>query len=88
MEDRGLEKRNCHTLCVMLPSEYNAIYIDTESDFRPERIKSIAKARGLDSEQILRKILVTKALDCKQQESHIRLLVLELTLREIQIPRK
>ena len=42
-----------------------------KADFRPERIKSIAKARGLDSEQILRKILVTKALDCKQQESHI-----------------
>jgi RecA/RadA recombinase len=30
----------------MLPSEYDAIYIDTESSFRPERIEAIAKARG------------------------------------------
>ena len=26
----------CHTLCMMLPSDYNAIYIDTEGCFRPE----------------------------------------------------
>ena len=61
----------CNTLCVMLPSDYRAIYIDTEGSFRPERIKAIAKARGLDSGQILQKILVTKALDSKQQESCI-----------------
>src|SRR5215472_8492135 len=36
----------CHTLCVMLPSNYNAIYIDTEGSFRPERIQAIVKARG------------------------------------------
>ena len=61
----------CHTLCVMLPPNYNAIYIDTEGSFRPERIKEIAKARGLDSKQILQRILVTKALDIKQLESRI-----------------
>jgi DNA repair protein RadA len=61
----------CHTLCVMLPSNYNAIYIDTEGSFRPERIKEIAKARGFDSKQILQRILVTKALDIKQLESRI-----------------
>ncbi|MGC2573684.1 MAG: ATPase domain-containing protein [Candidatus Nitrosopolaris sp.] len=61
----------CHTLCVMLPSNYNAIYIDTEGSFRPERIKEIANARGLDSKQILQRILVTKALDIKQLESRI-----------------
>jgi RecA/RadA recombinase len=43
----------CHTLCVMLPPNYNAIYIDTEGSFRPERIKEIAEAKGLDSKQIL-----------------------------------
>ena len=61
----------CHTLCVMLPLNYNAIYIDTECSFRPERIQKIAKARGLDSKQILQRILVTKALDIKQLESRI-----------------
>lgn len=57
----------------VLPSDYSAIYIDTESSFRPERIETIAKARGLDSRQILPKILVTKALDSKQQESALEL---------------
>lgn len=42
----GSGKTNlCFTLCVMLPSRYTAIYIDTESSFRPERIKAIARAR-------------------------------------------
>jgi DNA repair protein RadA len=61
----------CYTLCVMLPSDYRAIYIDTEGSFRPERIKAIAKARSLEPKQILQKILVTKALDCNAQESCI-----------------
>ena len=61
----------CHTLCVMLPSDYGAIYIDTEGEFRPERIKEIANARGFDSKQILQRILVTKPLDIKQLESRI-----------------
>jgi DNA repair protein RadA len=38
----------CHTLCAMLPLNNNAIYIDTEGSFRPERIQAIAIARGLD----------------------------------------
>jgi DNA repair protein RadA len=61
----------CHTLCVMLPTDYRVIYIDTEGSFRPERIKEIANARGFDSKQILQRILVTKALDIKQLESRI-----------------
>ncbi len=55
-------------MCVMLPSTYRAIYIDTEGSFRPERIQEIAEARGLDSKQILRKILFKKVLGCVQQE--------------------
>src|SRR5215469_3854416 len=55
----------------MLSPDYSAIYIDTEGSFRPERIKEIASARGLDSKQILQRILVTKALDIKQLESRI-----------------
>ena len=61
----------CHTLCVMLPSDYGTIYIDTEGSFRPERIRAIAKARGLDPKQVLQRILVAKALDIKQLESRI-----------------
>jgi DNA repair protein RadA len=61
----------CHTLCVMLPTNYNAIYIDTEGGFRPERIQEIANARCFDSKQILQRILVTKALDIKQLESRM-----------------
>jgi len=61
----------CYTMCVMLPSQYNAIYIDTESTFRPERIKSIARARGLNHTNILKNIQVAKPLDSAQQESRI-----------------
>ncbi|MFZ0221264.1 MAG: ATPase domain-containing protein [Candidatus Nitrosopolaris sp.] len=61
----------CHTLSVMLAPDYEVIYIDTEGGFRPERIQEIANARGFDSKQILQRILVTKALDSKQQESRI-----------------
>jgi DNA repair protein RadA len=62
----------CYTLCVALASHYGAIYIDTESSFRPERINGIARARGLDHEKILQRILVAKALDSTMQESCIR----------------
>lgn len=55
----------------MLPSQFNAIYIDTEGKFRSDRIKAIAKARGLDHEKVLEKILVARALDINTQESHI-----------------
>ena len=39
-----------------------------ESTFRPERIESIAKARGLDHTKILKNIQVAKPLDSAQQE--------------------
>jgi len=61
----------CCTICVTLPSQYNAIYIETESKFRPERIESIAKARGLDHTKILQNVQVAKPLDSTQQESSI-----------------
>lgn len=61
----------CYTLSVMASNDYNVIYIDTESSFRPERIEAIARARGLDPKQILEKILVTRAIDGSAQESRI-----------------
>jgi len=60
-----------HLLCVVLPSPYQAIYIDTEGSYREERIQSIAAARGLDWTNILPNIQVLQPKDSKQQESHI-----------------
>ena len=42
-----------------------------ESTFRPERIESIARARGLDPKNILQNIQVAKPLDSAKQESCI-----------------
>jgi len=61
----------CHLLCVILPSSYQAIYIDTEGTFRKEKIESIAKARGLDPTNILDNIKVAQPTNSKQQESCI-----------------
>jgi DNA repair protein RadA len=54
-----------------LPSQYKAIYIDTEGTFRDEKLQSIAKARGLDPTNILQNIKVSQPKDSKQQESCI-----------------
>ena len=58
----------CHQLAVMvqLPKEEGglsgrALYIDTEGTFRPERILSMARYRGLDPEQALENVLVVEA---------------------------
>jgi DNA repair protein RadA len=68
----------CHTLCVsaQLPTEQgglggSALYIDTESTFRPERIAQIARARELDVENILNNIHVAKIYNA----SHLELIV-------------
>jgi DNA repair protein RadA len=61
----------CHLLCVVLPSQYQAIYIDTEGTFRKGKIESIAKARGLDPTNILQNIQVAQPKNTKQQESCI-----------------
>jgi DNA repair protein RadA len=65
----------CHTLCLMVQQDRSAgglagraIYIDTENTFRPERIASIAQARGLDPQQALEKIIVAKAYNSAHQE--------------------
>jgi DNA repair protein RadA len=60
----------CHLLCVVLPFQYQVIYIDTEGTFRAEKIKSIAQARGLDS-NILCNIYPVQPTDSEQQESYI-----------------
>ena len=49
-----------HTLCVtsqlsfeMKGGQGKVVYLDTEGNFRPERIEAIAERFGLDSEQTL-----------------------------------
>ncbi len=68
----------CHTLCVsaQLPVdqhglEGSALYIDTESTFRPERIAQIARARDQDIESVLNNIHIAKIYNA----SHLELIV-------------
>lgn len=65
----------CHTLCVtvQLPRregglEASTIYVDTENTFRPERIVGIAETRGLDSDEVLKRVTVAKAYNSAHQE--------------------
>lgn len=44
-----------------------AVYIDTENTFRPERIKQMAEARGLNVEAVLKNIKVARAYNSDHQ---------------------
>ena len=64
----------CHQLAVMvqLPREEGglgarALYIDTEGTFRPERVISIARYRGLDPEEALENIVYARAYNSDHQ---------------------
>jgi DNA repair protein RadA len=69
----------CHTLCVTAATNNSSkglinsiIFVDTENTFRPERVHQIAEARGLDSEQIMKKVFVCKIINSAQLEALIR----------------
>jgi len=67
----------CHTLCVTAAANAKGqinsiIFIDTENTFRPERVHQIAEARGLDSEEIMKKVFVCKMINSAQLEALIR----------------
>jgi DNA repair protein RadA len=76
----------CHTLCVTanvngqtnggaqkLVEKINPIiFIDTENTFRPERVHQIAEARGLDSEEIMKKIFICRIHNSAQLETVIK----------------
>lgn len=47
--------------------EGKTIYIDTESTFRPDRIKQIAEAMGANPEKVLKNILVARAFNSDHQ---------------------
>jgi DNA repair protein RadA len=64
----------CHTICVTVqkPKEEGGLgggvlYVDSENTFRPERIVSIAKAKGMDPEKVLDNIIVARAYNSAHQ---------------------
>ncbi|MEM2217479.1 MAG: DNA repair and recombination protein RadA [Thermofilaceae archaeon] len=64
----------CHQLAVMvqLPRERGglsgkALYIDAEGTFRPERVISIARYRGIDPEKTLENIVYARAYNSDHQ---------------------
>jgi DNA repair protein RadA len=65
----------CYTLCVtanMLDKNHGIIFVDTENTFRAERIHQIAESRGLDAEEILKKIFVCKIYYSAHLEAVVR----------------
>ena len=48
-----------------------SIFIDTEDTFRPQRVESIATARGFDPIMTLDRIIILEAHDTTQQEQII-----------------
>jgi len=67
----------------------SVLFIDTESTFRPERIKQLAETSGMDPETVLKNIYVAKAVNSEHQmvladkaeemikEKNIRLIVVD-----------
>jgi DNA repair protein RadA len=53
---------------------YGVLYVDTEGTFRPERIESMAQARGLDSVDLLSRIFCARAPDTAAQRRSLRLI--------------
>lgn len=65
----------CHSLCINVQAGIdegglngNALYIDTENTFRPERIVSISNAKDKHYGKILDNIIVAKAYNSAHQE--------------------
>ena len=63
-----------HTLCVTSQLSYQmkggqgkVIYLDTEGNFRPERIESIAERFGLDTEMTLDNVIVCRIFSHEEQ---------------------
>jgi meiotic recombination protein DMC1 len=68
-----------HTLCVtsqlsfdMNGGQGKVIYLDTEGNFRPERIEAIAERFGLDAEQTLDNIIICRVYSHEEQMEIIK----------------
>ena len=60
----------CHTLAVIATepeASSKALYVDTNGTFRPERILSIARARGLDIAHTLSNIIYARTMTSQHQ---------------------
>ncbi len=82
----------CHQLAVnvQLPRsegglEGKAAYIDTEGTFRAERIIQMAKARGLDPDEVLENIIVARAYNSDHQIALARSLFGRPDIEEIKL---
>jgi len=70
----------CHTLCVTAATldkgkeegKGTIIFIDTENTFRPERIHQIAEARGLEPEEIMKRVFVCRINNSAHLEAIIK----------------
>jgi DNA repair protein RadA len=70
----------CYTLCVtanmssanMSNKDNGIIFVDTENTFRAERVHQIAESRGLDVEEVMKKIFVCKIYYSAHLEAVIR----------------
>jgi DNA repair protein RadA len=67
----------CHTLCVTAAldkakEEGSIIFIDTENTFRPERIHQIAEVRGLEPEEIMKRVFVCRINNSSDLEAIIQ----------------
>jgi len=58
----------CFTTCVLLPIKYSSIYVDTEGKLRIERIKQIAEERGIESDNLLKNIYISKPTNSLEME--------------------
>ncbi len=69
----------CHTLCVTCQLSFankggqaKVIYIDTEGNFRPERIEAISERYGLNSDQTLDNIIHCRVFSHDEQMSIVK----------------
>ena len=66
----------CFTLCVTANTsskeDNGIIYVDTENSFKAERVHQIAESRGLDAEEILKRINICKIYYSAHLEAVIR----------------
>ncbi|MBD3351950.1 MAG: DNA repair and recombination protein RadA [Candidatus Lokiarchaeota archaeon] len=64
----------CHQLCVNVQKpkseggiDGNALYIDTEGTFRPERLIQMAESHGMDPQNVLKRIFTARAYNSQHQ---------------------
>jgi len=80
----------CHQMCLQAYiANSDSIYIDSENTFRPERIRELCTTRGVNEEEAMKSILITKVLgnstfllnlnevDKKLEKSNTKLLIID-----------